>query len=50
MKTFVKAATERLSGGRPTVLRAAAGATAAGAATWAVVYKLLRHEDESVTD
>jgi hypothetical protein len=46
MKTLVKAATERLSGGRPNVFRAAVGATAAGATTWAVVYKLLRHEDD----
>jgi hypothetical protein len=50
MKSFVKATTERLSGGRPSVLRAAAGATAAGAATWAVVYKLLRHEDDESAD
>ena len=46
MKSFVKATAERLSGGRPSVLRAVAGATAAGGATAAVVYKLLRHEDE----
>jgi hypothetical protein len=46
MKSFVKATAERLSGGRPGVFRAVAGATAAGGATWAVVYKLLRHEDE----
>jgi hypothetical protein len=45
MKSFYKAAAERLSGGRPSVLRAVAGATAAGGVTWAVVYKLLRHED-----
>jgi hypothetical protein len=46
MKSFYKAAAERISGGRPNVLRAVAGATAAGTATWAVVYKLLRHESE----
>jgi hypothetical protein len=46
MKSFVKATAERLSGGRPGVFRAVAGATAAGGATAAVVYKLLRHEDE----
>jgi hypothetical protein len=45
MKSFVKATAERLSGGRPSVLRAVAGATAAGGATFAVVYKLLRHDD-----
>jgi hypothetical protein len=45
MKSFYKAALQRLSGERPNALRAVAGATAAGTATWAVVYKLLRHDD-----
>jgi outer membrane lipoprotein SlyB len=34
---------ERLRGGRPSVLRAAAGAAVAGGVTTAVVYRLLRH-------
>jgi len=44
MKSLYIAATERLSGHRPSALRAAAGATAAGTATGVVVYRLLRHE------
>jgi hypothetical protein len=46
MKSLYKAVFERLSGGRPSTLRAAAGATAAGAATGVAVYRLLRHEPE----
>jgi hypothetical protein len=44
MKSLYKALAQRVMGQRPTVLRAAAGATVAGTATGAVVYKLLRHE------
>lgn len=47
MKSFFTAALQRMSGERPTVLRAAAGATAAGTATGVLVYKLLRQHDES---
>jgi hypothetical protein len=42
MKSLITAATQRLSGDRPGALRALAGATAAGAATGVVTYKLLR--------
>jgi hypothetical protein len=38
---------ERLSGGRPGVLRAAAGAAVAGGVTSVVVFRLLRSADES---
>ena len=42
MKSLFIAATQRLTGGRPGVMRAFAGATAAGTATGVLVYKLLR--------
>jgi hypothetical protein len=42
MQTIRKAVSERLSGGKPPVLRAFTVATAAGAATGVVVYRLLR--------
>lgn len=41
-----RAAAERLSGGRPSALRAAAAATLTGGATAALTYRLLRHQDE----
>lgn len=44
LKSLYIAAAQRLRGHRPSALRAAAGATAAGAATGLAVYKLLRHE------
>jgi hypothetical protein len=44
-KSLYKAVAQRVMGQRPSALRAATGATIAGAATGAVVYKLLRHED-----
>ena len=48
-KSLYKAFAQRVMGQRPSALRAAAGATVAGTATGAIVYKLLRHEDtESV--
>lgn len=46
MKSLYIAAAQRLGGKRPSVLRAAAGATAAGTATGVVVYRLLRHEQK----
>ncbi len=44
MKSLFIATTERLRGGRPSALRAAAGAGAAGTAVGVAVYRLLRHE------
>jgi hypothetical protein len=44
MKSLYIAATQRIIGQRPSVLRAAAASTAAGAATGVVIYRLLRHE------
>lgn len=44
MKSFYTALLQRVSGERPAILRAAAGATAAGTATGVLVYKLLRHQ------
>jgi hypothetical protein len=44
MKSFYIAMMQRLTGEKPSALRAAAGATAAGMATGVVVYRLLRHE------
>ena len=44
-KSLYKAFALRIMGQRPNVLLAAAGATVAGTATGAVVYKLLRNED-----
>ena len=46
MKSFYIAVMQRLTGEKPSPVRAAAGATAAGAATGVVVYRLLRHESE----
>jgi hypothetical protein len=42
MKSFYMAVVQRLTGERPSALRAVAGATAAGTATGVVVYRLLR--------
>jgi hypothetical protein len=47
MKSFYIAVTQRLSGDRPSAIRAFAGAAAAGTATSVVVYRLLRHESDS---
>lgn len=44
MKSLYIAATQRLTGSRPSALRAAAASTAAGTAAGVVVYRLLRHE------
>jgi hypothetical protein len=41
-----RAAAERLSGNRPSMLRAAAAATLTGGATAALTYRLLRHHDD----
>jgi hypothetical protein len=46
MKSFYIAVMQRLTGEKPSALRAAAGATAAGMATDVVVYRLLRHEPD----
>jgi hypothetical protein len=46
LKSLYIAAVERLGGKRPSALRAAAGATAAGTATGVAVYRLLRHEQK----
>jgi hypothetical protein len=42
MKSLYTGALQRLSGDKPSPLRAVAGATAAGAATGVLVYRLLR--------
>jgi hypothetical protein len=44
MKSFYIAMVQRLTGERPTALRAVAGAAAAGTATGVVVYRLLRQQ------
>lgn len=41
-----RAAVERLSGGRPSALRALTAATLTGGATAALTYRLLRHRSE----
>jgi hypothetical protein len=46
LKSLYIAAIQRISGRRPSAVRAAAGATAAGAATGVAVYRLLRHEQD----
>ncbi|HVX31865.1 MAG TPA: hypothetical protein VHA80_01895 [Solirubrobacterales bacterium] len=46
LKSLFIATTQRISGHRPSALRAAAGATAAGTAAGVAVYKLLRHEQK----
>jgi hypothetical protein len=47
MKSFYIAVTQRLTGERPSAMRAFAGAAAAGTATGALVYRLLRHDSDS---
>lgn len=44
LKSLYLATAQRITGHRPSALRSAAGATAAGTATGVVVYRLLRHE------
>jgi hypothetical protein len=44
MKSFYIATAQRLKGDRPSAMRAFAGASAAGAATGVLVYRLLRHQ------
>ncbi len=43
-KSLYIAAAQRIGGHRPSALRAATGATAAGTAVGVAIYKLLRHE------
>ncbi|MET0557656.1 MAG: hypothetical protein ABW065_03150 [Solirubrobacterales bacterium] len=47
MKSLFVATTQRLRGTRPSPLRAAAGAGAAGTAVGVTVYRLLRHEGKN---
>jgi hypothetical protein len=44
MKSLMIAAGQRLTGNRPSSLRAAVGVSAAGTAVGVTVYRLLRHE------
>ena len=46
MKSLAIATAQRVFGEGPGRMRAFAGATAAGAATGVLVYKLLRHEED----
>jgi hypothetical protein len=46
IKSLLIATGQRLTGNRPSVLRAAAGAGVAGTAVGVAVYRLLRHESE----
>jgi hypothetical protein len=46
MKSLYIAAAQRITGHRPSALRAAAASTAAGTATGVVIYRLLRHESK----
>jgi len=46
MKSLFIATGQRLAGNRPSSLRAAAGAGAAGTAVGVAVYRLLRHESK----
>ena len=46
MKSLFISVWQRVSGERPSALRAFAGGTAAGTATGVAVYKLLRHEED----
>ncbi|MGN6216492.1 MAG: hypothetical protein ACTHN7_05985 [Solirubrobacterales bacterium] len=50
LKSLFIAAGQKVSGKRPSTVRAAAGATAAGTATGVLVYKLLRRESDSDAD
>ena len=44
--TVGRAAAERLTGGRPSMLRAVAAATLTGGATAALTYRLLRSQED----
>jgi hypothetical protein len=46
LKSLYIAAAERLGGSRPSAVRAAVGAGAAGTAVGVAVYRLLRHEQK----
>jgi hypothetical protein len=46
IKSLFIATTQRMRGQRPSTLRAAAGAGAAGSAVGVAVYRLLRHEQK----
>jgi hypothetical protein len=46
LKSLYIATVQRIGGQRPSALRAAAGATTAGAVTGVAVYRLLRHEQK----
>jgi hypothetical protein len=46
MKSLFIATAQRLRGDKPSTLRAATGASAAGAAVGVAVYRLLRHEQK----
>jgi hypothetical protein len=46
IKSLLIATGQRLTGNRPSALRAAAGAGVAGTAVGVAVYRLLRHESE----
>jgi hypothetical protein len=50
LKSLFIAAGQKVSGKRPSAVRAAAGATAAGTATGVAVYKLLRRGSGSEAD
>ena len=46
MKSFYTAVMQRITGERPSAMRAFAGATAAGTATGVLVYRLLRQQTD----
>ena len=46
MKSFYTAVIQRITGERPSAMRAFAGATTAGTATGVLVYRLLRQADD----
>jgi hypothetical protein len=50
MKSLLIATGQRLTGNRPSALRAAVGAGAAGTAVGVTVYRLLRHEGKGDQD
>lgn len=50
IKSLYIAAAERIGGKRPSPLRAAVGAGAAGTAVGVAVYRLLRHEPKGDDD
>jgi hypothetical protein len=47
LKSLYVAAAQRIGGQRPSVVRAAAASTTAGAAVGVAVYRLLRHEQKN---